>query len=47
MALAEIGYLLGFADQSTFNHAFKRWTGCTPRQARIHGMRAKAENPRA
>jgi AraC-like DNA-binding protein len=47
MALAEIGYLLGFADQSTFNHAFKRWAGCTPKQARTHGMRAKAASPLA
>jgi AraC-like DNA-binding protein len=36
IALAEIAYLLGFADQSTFNRAFKRWTGCTPKQARTH-----------
>jgi AraC-like DNA-binding protein len=40
IALAEIGYLLGFADQSTFNRAFKRWTGCTPKQARTLAIRA-------
>jgi AraC-like DNA-binding protein len=39
MALAEIGYLLGFADQSTFHRAFKRWTGRTPGEARARAMR--------
>lgn len=29
-SLAEVGYLLGFADQSSFTRAFKRWTGSTP-----------------
>jgi AraC-like DNA-binding protein len=43
MALAEIGYLLGFADQSAFNRAFKRWTGCTPKQARTEVLRAAGE----
>jgi AraC-like DNA-binding protein len=47
MALAEIGYLLGFADQSAFNRAFKRWTGCTPREARTQPTRASPASPRA
>jgi AraC-like DNA-binding protein len=47
IALAEVAYLIGFADQSTFNRAFKRWTGCTPKQARTHSMRATPVSPRA
>jgi AraC-like DNA-binding protein len=30
LPLAEIGFLLGFADQSSFGTAFRRWTGDTP-----------------
>ena len=32
--LQEIAFLLGYAGQSAFSVAFKRWTGKTPKQAR-------------
>jgi AraC-like DNA-binding protein len=31
---SEVGWLLGYRESSAFNHAFKRWTGKTPRQSR-------------
>ncbi len=34
--LAQIAYLLGFADQSNFTRAFKRWTGMSPSEYRVH-----------
>ncbi len=30
LQLSEVALLLGYAEQSAFNHAFKRWTGKTP-----------------
>ncbi len=30
MTFSEVAFLVGFSEQSAFNHAFKRWTGMTP-----------------
>ena len=30
--LSDVAFLLGFSEQSSFNHAFKGWTGLSPRQ---------------
>lgn len=32
VTLCELAFLLGFSEQSAFNHAFKRWTGSPPRE---------------
>ncbi|MCP5070203.1 MAG: AraC family transcriptional regulator [bacterium] len=32
VTLCELALLLGFSEQSAFNHAFKRWTGSPPRE---------------
>jgi len=34
IASSEVAYLLGFAEHSSFNHAFKRWSGLTPTEYR-------------
>lgn len=34
-ALAEIAFLTGFSEQSSFTRAFKRWAGQTPRSFRL------------
>lgn len=34
-ALNEIAFLTGFSEQSSFNRAFKRWAGQTPRSYRL------------
>ncbi|MCF6235836.1 MAG: AraC family transcriptional regulator [Gammaproteobacteria bacterium] len=30
VSMIDLALHLGFSEQSAFNHAFKRWTGCTP-----------------
>jgi AraC-like DNA-binding protein len=34
LPLAEVAYLLGYSELSTFLRAFRRWTGKTPSQFR-------------
>lgn len=37
LQISEVALLLGYSEQSAFNHAFKRWTGKTPRSYRLNG----------
>ena len=37
LTLKEITFLLGYADISSFNHAFRRWTAKTPSDVRFRG----------
>jgi AraC-like DNA-binding protein len=34
LPISQIAWLLGYREVSAFTHAFRRWTGMTPRQAR-------------
>jgi AraC-like DNA-binding protein len=34
MSLTEVAFMLGYSEQSTFQQAFKRWTGMTPGEFR-------------
>ncbi|MBB5223430.1 AraC-like DNA-binding protein [Amaricoccus macauensis] len=36
-SLAQIAFLLGYADQSAFSNAFRRWTGQSPSRFRAEG----------
>jgi AraC-like DNA-binding protein len=41
LSISEVAFLIGFSEQSSFNHAFKRWEGCTPTEYR-RGLPARA-----
>jgi AraC-like DNA-binding protein len=36
LPISELAWLLGYQEVGAFSHAFKRWTGKTPREARAH-----------
>ena len=36
LSLSDIAHLLGFAEQSSFSHAFRNWRGCSPQAFRQH-----------
>jgi AraC-like DNA-binding protein len=35
LTISQIAWLLGYQEVSAFTHAFKRWTGKTPRETRV------------
>ena len=35
LAISQVAWLLGYREHASFCHAFKRWTGKTPRRARL------------
>jgi len=45
IAASEVAYLLGFAQQSSFNHAFKRWSGETPTSYRRRLLGTRTSTP--
>lgn len=38
IGIAEVGFLLGFSELSSFYRAFKRWTGVTPAEYRANAL---------
>jgi AraC-like DNA-binding protein len=46
LAISQIAWLLGYQEISAFTHAFKRWTGMTPREARAGATRMRAAGAR-
>jgi AraC-like DNA-binding protein len=46
LPISQIAWLLGYREVSAFTHAYKRWTGMTPRQSRAQGRLAAAGSAR-
>lgn len=44
LSLIDMAHMLGFATQSSFHHAFKRWTGMTPGAYRKQRLKAGISN---
>ena len=47
LPISKIAWLLGYAEVSAFDHAFKRWNGKAPSEARAQGNVARPEYPDA
>jgi AraC-like DNA-binding protein len=45
LSISQVAWLLGYQEVSSLTHAFKRWTGKTPRQARLR-MTARRQDRR-
>ncbi|MCP4579799.1 MAG: AraC family transcriptional regulator [Deltaproteobacteria bacterium] len=45
ISICDIAFLLGFSEQSAFNHAFRRWTGVTPRVYRKQEIMGQPVDP--
>jgi AraC-like DNA-binding protein len=44
LPISQIAWLLGYSEISAFTHAFRRWTGITPRQWRARSTEAAVGN---
>ena len=38
ISLSQVAWLLGYEGGTSFNHAFKRWTGRSPSAARVERL---------
>jgi len=41
LSLVDIAFLLGYQEQSAFNHAFRTWSGTNPGAWRLQEMQAR------